>query len=428
MVPITIKQLIPVLASTLVLAGLAAGCDPSEDRERRGGGAGPRPVKTVVVKAEATETRRVYPAVVLPGREVELSFRVSGRIVELPIRGASRVEKGDVVARLDARDFEAELARLESQLAQAKAQLALLTSGARAEDVAALEAEVAGARAEADSARTSFERSRTLFRRGAVAEATLDSARTKLRIAEAALEAKRQKLIKARTGAREEEVAAQRAAIDGLESSVATARETLADTALRAPFGGIVARRLVENFANVQAKEPIAVLHKLDTLSLSFDVPGPDVTKLAGRDTLSSVAVLDNLPGREFAAALVEFSTQADPVTQTYRGRVAIDVPRDAVILPGMAGSVVVTDADETRAGYAVPLSALGSGADGTPFVWVVEGAENQVSRRVIKPGELSGAAVAVLEGLNEGDVVVTAGVSALREAMRVRPVATVGD
>ena len=421
-------RFVPALASTVLLAGLAVGCDPSDEPEERAERASPRPVKTVVVTARPVEIRRVYPAVVLPGREVALSFRVSGQIVELPVRGALRVEKGDVVARLDTRDFEAELARLKSQLAQAKAQLRALTSGARAEEVAALEAEVAAARAEAEAAAAQLERSRALFRRNVIAKARLDGDRTKLKVAEAALEAKRQNLIKGRAGAREEEVAAQQAAVDGLETSVAAAEASLADATLRAPFGGIVARRLVENFTNVQAKEPIAVLHKLDTLQLSFDVPGPDVTALAGRTSLSSSVVLNNLPGREFAASLAEFSTQADPATQTYRARVAISAPKDTVVLSGMAGSVVVTDTDTERAGYAIPLTALASGADGTPFVWVVAGEKNEVSRRAVKLGEVGGAAVAVLDGLNEGDVVVTAGVSALREKMRVRPIAAVGE
>ena len=157
------KRLVPALVSTVMLGGLAVGCEPSEKQEEHGRNAGPRPVKTVVVKAEPAEIRRVYPAVVLPGWEVELSFRVSGRIEELPVRGALRVERGDVVAQLDTRDFETELARLKSQLAQAKAQLRVLTSGARAEDVAALEAEVAAARAEADAAAAHLERSRELF-------------------------------------------------------------------------------------------------------------------------------------------------------------------------------------------------------------------------------------------------------------------------
>ena len=114
------KRLVPALVSTILLGGLAVSCEPSEKQDARGRDTGPRPVKTVVVKAKPAEIRRVYPAVILPGREVELSFRVSGQIVELPIRGALRVEKGDVVAQLDTRDFETELARLKSQLAQAK--------------------------------------------------------------------------------------------------------------------------------------------------------------------------------------------------------------------------------------------------------------------------------------------------------------------
>ena len=95
--------------------------------------------------------------------------------------------------------------------------------------------------------------------------------------------------------------------------AISSARENLADAGLRAPFGGIIARRLVENFANVQAKEPIAVLQKLEPLSLSFDVPGPDVSELARRPTLAATAVLDGLPGEEVPATLEEFSTQADP-------------------------------------------------------------------------------------------------------------------
>ena len=415
-------------AAAFASAILLAGCEPSGGPEGKSAGAAPRLVKTLVVQARPREVRRVYPAVVLAGQEVELSFRVPGQIVELPIRGALRVEKGDLVAQLDTRDFEAEVARLESQLAQAEAQLKVLTSGARTEDVAALEAEVAAARAEVDGAATEVERTRALVERGLIAQAKLDGDLTKLRVAEAALEARKQNLNKGRAGARSEEVAAQEAVTDGLRLSVETARASLADAGLRAPFGGIIARRLVENFANVQAKEPIAVLQKLEPLSLSFDVPGPDVSELARRATLAATAVLDGLPGEEFPATLEEFSTQADPATRTYRGRVAVSIPGEATILPGMVGRVIVTDAIPGRAETVVPLTALGSEADGTPFVWVVAEADHRVSKRIIRTGPVSGVAVTVLEGLNEGDRVVTAGVSALRDAMQVRPMTTIGE
>ena len=422
------KRSCTVFVFAVALGALLAGCDRSGDGAGDAEGAEPRPVKTLTVRAVATGFRRDYPAIVLPAQEVELSFRVSGQIVELPIRGGLRIAAGEVVAQLDTRDFEAELARLESQLAQAEAQMEVLTSGARGEDLAALEAGVAAAQAEVDGATDRVERSQALFERNVIAEVALDEDLIALRVAEAALEAKEQELAKGRAGAREEDVAAQQALIDGLALSIESARDALEDATLRAPFDGIVARRLVENFSNVRAKDPIAVLQKLETLALSFDVPGPDVVKLAATRPLSAEAVLDSLPGQRFAAELEEFSTQADPATQTYRGRVAIEVPGDVAILPGMVGSVVVRGAPESEAAHEIPLAALAAEADGTPFVWVVSEADGRVSRRVVVTGEARGEGIAVLEGLEAGDVVVTAGVSALRDAMEVRPVTGIGE
>ncbi|TNG02180.1 MAG: biotin/lipoyl-binding protein, partial [Gammaproteobacteria bacterium] len=83
----------------------------------------PRPVRTVVIKAEPTTLRRTYPAVVLPAQQAELAFKVSGRVVELPIRAATQVKKGEAIAQLDKREFEAAVARLESQRKAARAQL-----------------------------------------------------------------------------------------------------------------------------------------------------------------------------------------------------------------------------------------------------------------------------------------------------------------
>ena len=190
-----LMRFFPFLVLAVLVGGVGAGCEPSEQQGERGSGIAPRPVKTVVVNLEPTAMRRVYPAVVLPVREVELSFPFSGQIVELPVRGASRVEEGDVIAQLDTRTLEAELAQLESQLAQSRAQLRLLTEGARVEDVAVLEAEVAAARAEAEAAAVQLERSRELFRNGVIAQEKLDSDSTQLMVAEAVLEALRRRQV-----------------------------------------------------------------------------------------------------------------------------------------------------------------------------------------------------------------------------------------
>lgn len=402
-------------------------CTPTEDAQDQSKNQPVRPVKTIAVQPTVTKFERSYSAVVLSAQEVELSFRVSGQIVDLPIRSGQNIAKGDIVAQLDKRDFEAEITRLASQLEQAQAQLTVLTSGARAEDVAALEAGVRAVEAEVEAARDQLSRSERLFKRQVVAKAKVDQDRTALRVAQAELEAKKQELAKGTAGARAEEVAAQEAVIRGLESNLQSLKDSLADATLRAPFDGIIAVRKVENFTNVQAKEAIATLQALASPNLTFDIPAADVPKLAKAASLNLSVVLDSLPGQPFKAERSEFSTQADSATQTYRGRVSIENPQSEPILPGMTGILTVAISEDQAAQLSVPLTAVASQADGKPFVWVVvEG--SKVVKREVTTGESSGDVITVADGLSNGDIVVVAGLSALQENMVVKPIAAIGE
>jgi len=337
--PRTLLTIVSMIAATILLSA----CNPTEEVASENETMTVRPVKTLVVKSSPTTFQRTYSAVVLPAQEVELSFRVSGQIVELPIRGGVNVKKGDIIAQLDKRDFEAEITRVQSQIEQADAQLTALTSGARAEDIAALEAAVEAVQVQVDAARDQLGRSEKLLKSGVVTKAKVETDTTNLKVAQAELEAKNQELIKEKSGARVEDVAAQEAAIKGLKSTLQSLNDNLSDATLRAPFDGIIATRNVENFSNIQAKEAIATLQELSTPNLVFDIPASDIPTLAKAEHPNLKAVLDSIPGREFKAERSEFSTKADPATQTYRGRVSIQNPDAEPILPGMTGALIIT-------------------------------------------------------------------------------------
>jgi membrane fusion protein, multidrug efflux system len=422
MLPRVIRRAILPLA---IAGGVLAACGDSDDEA-----AAPviRPVKVVVIESISDELKRSYPAVVIPAQEIELSFRVSGRVVDVPVRGGAQVAEGDIIARLDSRDFEADIARLQSQRAQADAQLRSMRSGAREEDVASLTAAVNAAEARAVAAREQMARSRTLFERGSVSKARVEKDQADLSVVEAELNAKRQDLAKGRAGARAEEVEAQEAAIRGLDSQLSSAQAALADATLRAPFSGVIARRDIENFTNIRGGDAVVLLQKLDTLDLEFDVPGSDINGLTSTADLASTAVLDSLPDRAFAAEVVEFSTQADPATQTYRGRVSIERPQGTTILPGMVGQVVITQENSSLSRLAVPASAVAADPAGATFVWVVSLPDNIVQKRAVEIGEARGSTIEVRSGLSEGDTVVTAGVSHMRADMVVRPITEVTD
>ena len=92
----------------------------------------------------------------------------------------------------------------------------------------------------------------------------------------------------------------------------------------------------------------------MGTLDLKFHVPGPDVVKLGQGKNRTIQARLDDVPGQTFDAAVVEFSTVADPATQTYAGRVKIKYPEDVTVLAGMMGTVVAMARKEGVSGLGV--------------------------------------------------------------------------
>lgn len=385
----------------------------------------PRPAKVETVVAEATERSWTFPAIVLPSQEVALSFRVSGQVTELPIRAAAPIAAGDVIAKLDARDFEAQVAQLESQRDQSLAQLDALRSGARDEEVRAQEAAVESARAQADLARDDVERTQQLVERGVVSRVNLEQAESQLRVAEAALQAQEEQLAIALAGGRDEDIAAAEAGLRGLEAQLQSARDNLADTVLMAPFDGVVARRSIDNFSLVQAGQEIVLLQNIATVHLAFDVPGTDVPDIAQSQQISAVATFSETEA-EFPAELVEFSTQAETATQTYRGSVSITAPEGSPILPGMVGQVTVRGGDVIDPVILISLSAVGAEPDGAPFVWVVDEA-GKVAKRSIGTGAIRGNRVEVLSGLDAGATIVAAGVSRLQDGMVIRPITQVG-
>ena len=388
-----------------------------------------RPVKTITVKAESSSIQKTYAASVLATQQVDLSFRVSGKIQELPIKNGDRVKKDDVIAKLDERDFKARITQTKSQINQANAQLKAMKAGARPEDVASLNAAVKAAQAQYNQAKTQFIRTQSLVKKQVIARQELDKDHSALEVAKANLDAKKQELRKGKAGGRKEDVSAQVAAIQGLQSQLKNLEDTLADATLRAPFDGIISSRKVENFANIQAKEPIATIQRESAeVDLVFSIPAPDVVILSPlREQLDIKVILDSFPDREFTAERKEFSREADSATQTYEGRVAIKTTKNEPILPGMSGSLIVTANAGGKESYSLPLSAISSKPSGNPFIWLVND-ENKLAKRDITIGEASGDSVAVSDGIKTGDVVVTAGLSALQDDMVVKPISAVGE
>lgn len=257
-------------------------------------------------------------------------------------------------------------------------------------DPAAFEDRLAAARASYDKARVDYERVQQIWEKSkAVARAEVDRKRTTMEVA---------------------------------RSDYAAARRDLEDTKLLAPFSGVLVHRYVENFQNVQAKEPVVSLQDVNELEIVIHVP----ERVMRREPQQAAgfAEFEDVPGRRFPVALKSYSADADPQTQTYEVVLGLTRPQDVKILPGMSAAVVPGDAAAGASGGSlmVPLKAVTAGPDGEPRVWTIDPESNRVSSRPVVTGAIRGDEIVILEGLAPGEQIATAGLSHLRDGMLVRP------
>jgi RND family efflux transporter MFP subunit len=212
------------------------------------------------------------------------------------------------------------------------------------------------------------------------------------------------------------------------------AQKALDDTTLKASFSGEIARKIADNFQNVQAKEPILLLQDISSLEMDVTVPEQDFalatpgitheerTKLARPEI-----VVSSIPDKRFPARFKSVSTAADPVTRTYAVTFAFANPPDITILPGMTAKVILHLKAEKMAevgtsGFMVPVSAVAADEQGNSYAWRIDPGTMQVSRVPVELGTMSGTEVRVLSGLAGGDRIAISGVHHLREGMQVRP------
>ena len=253
------------------------------------------------------------------------------------------------------------------------------------------EARLASAKGVHGTAKANYQRSVALVRQGVLAEIVMDQ---------------------------------RRAVFDAADGELRLAQKGFDDTRMYAPFAATVSVTYVDNFQNVQAKQPVIRLLDLSKIEMVVGIPEDAIT-LAPYITDVKVR-FDAFPDREFPAEIVEIGAEASHTTRTYPVTLLIDPPEDIEIKPGMAGQAKATaelPEDLNRTGIDIPASAVFSPSDQQSqqsFVWILQGEPLSVSQREVKVLGVSQRGVLV-QGLAAGDRIVTAGVHSLSESQTVR-------
>ncbi|UCH84876.1 MAG: efflux RND transporter periplasmic adaptor subunit [Candidatus Latescibacterota bacterium] len=333
-----------------------------------------RPVRAQQVFASGGSRTRAFSGAAQAGVESKLSFKVSGTIERKAVKVGQTVQRGQLIAELDPGDYQL-----------------------RVEDA---EAALTRARAEERNADASYERVRGLYENRNASKQDLDAARAGYESAAAAVES-------------------------GLKQ-LELAKRQLGYTRLTAPINGSVASVDVELNENVMAGQTIALLTSESDLEVEIAVPGVLIGDVREGD--AARVRFDALPGRDIAATVTEVGVAATGMRTTFPVTVTLDEPHEAV-RSGMAAEVFLDFAsDAAAAQFLVPSVAVGEDAQGR-FVFVVEPAGEPglatVRRRGVTIGSIINEGIEIHHGLEDGEFVVTAGVTKIVDGQTVKFEAT---
>lgn len=407
-----------------IMALFIASCGKEEEKPAR---KVVRPVKMMTVESSVETFRRAFPGKVQASQKVDLAFKVSGPLIEFPVEEGQEAKKGDLLARIDPRDFKTKIEKIDATIGEARANLKSMQIGARPEDIKVLEAEVAAANSRYINAEKQYKRYRDLYVKKQVSKAEFDKYRSDRDVAKAQLDTAKQNLDKGKRGARKEDIEAMKSNIKGLEAQRKNAQDAMGDTYLRAPFSGVIASKFVDNFQEVRAKQPIVSLQDVSSVEIVVNVPESLMATLRKKGPGTMVAEFATAPGKQYALSLKEYSTEADPRTQTYRVTLLMPQPEELNVLPGMTANVLSTISPKKGNSDQIVIPAIAVFADeaGAPHVWVVDQKTMNVHRRKVTTGDLTGTdSIRIVDGLKPGEMIAVAGVSRLREGMQVRPLA----
>ena len=353
------------LISLLLISVLLSACEDPQPTEQASETV--RPVKLFTVGESEDNWVREFPGEVVAHQGSYLGFRVSGELVEFPVRAGQQVEKGQLIAKLDPEDYQL-------QYNQRKAQY--------------------------DLTATQLKRVKALYDKNIVSQSEYDQAVANEQVAKSAYNI-------AKTNLNYTEL---RAPFTGVVAKVFVKN-----------FESIQAK---QNIVRLETRDMMDVEIQIpEKLVARVNKSDSEITDY------HPTVIFDAYPDKAYSLTIKEYDTQADPATLTYRVVFQLPVPKDFNLLAGMTAQVYIdfskisNSASET---HKVPVEAVFSDPHASDtkrsFVWIYNPESQVVTKREVQVGELHRDGIDILEGLTRDDQIVAAGVHYLESDMKVRP------
>jgi HlyD family secretion protein len=394
---------------------------------------------TIAVETKDLTVRIAASGEVQPVQTVNLSPKTAGRIVQLLVDQGDRVTQGQVVARMDSSDLEAERAQAQARVAEAQANLDKLRAGTRVEEVAQSEAElnrakaevdrvrglVADARSGLDFAQRQTQRQRGLASQGAIAQnaldeflrreqaarETLNQAQAQLNQAQAQVEQVTQQLTQRQNGARPEEIAQAEAQLANAIAQQRAVDNRIEDTLIRAPFSGVITQRYAnvgafvtpttQASATADGATSTSIFALASGLEIKARVPEVDIGRIKTGQTVE--IRVDAYPKETFKGRVRRVAPEALTVRDVTSFEIRIEILTGGDRLRSKMNTDVEFLGDQLRDALVVPTASL-STRRGKTGVWIPGDKPDEPKFQRVTTGLSFKNDTQILDGLKAGD------------------------
>ncbi|UCG93678.1 MAG: efflux RND transporter periplasmic adaptor subunit [Candidatus Aerophobus sp.] len=418
-------------------------------------------VKITAVKKGQIGQELSLTADIGPQSSVTIVPKVSGTLEEIKVKLGDRVKQGEVIAKIESREFllgvkQAEaafsatqtqwnlakataqteffsnLAQVQSALKVAQANLDKIRKGAREEEIERVDAAYQQALANAQTTEKDLNRARDNYEKGAISDQQFDGAQLQFKVAQAGLESAKANLDLIKKGAREEDIKVVEAQVEQTQASLKNleslkeaksweakikgvqaqaeqaevalglAKIRLEDCTIKAPISGIISKRFVDVGAMVGPTQPLVSIVDIDTVKLLTHVSDEDLDKV--KLTQEVEVKVGTYLNRSYEVKEINISPVMDPLSRKIEVKINISNP-DYLLKPGMFPKIKLWGEKENV--LLVPKGAVLK-KEGKEQVFVVQ--DNRAYLQKVIVGLEKDGLVQIMKGLKEGDQVVISG------------------
>ena len=386
-----------VAAAVCALA--AAGCSKHETAQARGRDTAAKRVSVEAVKQESMRRSVDVVGTLAAVDQVTISSEADGKVSRLLADLGDRVTAGETIIRLDSEKQQYSSDQQKAALARALAQYGA-PDPQHLPDIEKTP-DVQKAAAELQQVRQAFERAQELHKRTLIPKQQLDDAEAMLQAKQAAYESSLQTAKNLR------------ASIQGSEASAKLADRQLRDTDIRAPFDGIVEKRLVNLGELVKTQMPVMAVVRMDPLKVMAEIPEKMAPWISNGQPVE--LRVDAYPDQTFTGKVTRISPTVNTATRAFPFE-ALVPNREATLKPGTFARVHIESGKHDEI-VTLSYAAL-QYRYGVNRVFVVDG--DKLVVRELKTGERLGDRIEILSGVKAGERVAVTDVEKLTDGMKV--------